>query len=102
MCIRDSNLCFYHKDQKALKNESTDLRASSTFSYSSTYIFQHPLIIAEVLNSDYFCLRHKICLLYTSDAADEEDSVDFGGRLILQKKKYIIQLQTTPTVNHQR
>ena len=27
------------------------------------------------------------CLLYTSDAADEEDSVDFGGRRTLKKKK---------------
>eukprot|EP00658_Telonema_sp_P-2_P063786 TRINITY_DN52585_c0_g1_i1.p1 TRINITY_DN52585_c0_g1~~TRINITY_DN52585_c0_g1_i1.p1 ORF type:complete len:119 (-),score=15.58 TRINITY_DN52585_c0_g1_i1:36-392(-) len=27
------------------------------------------------------------CLLYTSDAADEEDSVDFCGRRILQNKK---------------
>src|SRR5664280_619777 len=25
----------------------------------------------------------KICLLYTSDAADEEDSVDLGGRRII-------------------
>src|SRR5674536_285176 len=29
----------------------------------------------------------KICLLYTSDAADEEDSVDLGGRRIIKKKK---------------
>ena len=29
------------------------------------------------------------CLLYTSDAADEEDSVDLGGRRIIKKKKYI-------------
>ena len=28
-----------------------------------------------------------ICLLYTSDAADEEDSVDLGGRRIIQKKQ---------------
>ena len=28
-----------------------------------------------------------ICLLYTSDAADEEDSVDLGGRRNLKKKK---------------
>ena len=28
-----------------------------------------------------------ICLLYTSDAADEEDSVDLGGCRIIQKKK---------------
>ena len=27
------------------------------------------------------------CLLYTSDAADEEDSVDLGGRRIVKKKK---------------
>ena len=27
-----------------------------------------------------------ICLLYTSDAADEEDSVDLGGRRIIKKK----------------
>ena len=32
---------------------------------------------------DYPC----ICLLYTSDAADEEDSVDLGGRRVLKKKK---------------
>src|SRR5665648_1284196 len=31
------------------------------------------------------CLRG--CLLYTSDAADEEDSVDLGGRRIIKKKK---------------
>ena len=27
-----------------------------------------------------------ICLLYTSDAADEEDSVDLGGPRIIKKK----------------
>src|SRR5664279_5942197 len=32
-----------------------------------------------------FCNRS--CLLYTSDAADEEDSVDLGGRRIIKKKK---------------
>eukprot|EP00658_Telonema_sp_P-2_P083904 TRINITY_DN9195_c0_g1_i7.p1 TRINITY_DN9195_c0_g1~~TRINITY_DN9195_c0_g1_i7.p1 ORF type:complete len:106 (+),score=2.71 TRINITY_DN9195_c0_g1_i7:352-669(+) len=32
--------------------------------------------------------RHPLpCLLYTSDAADEEDSVDLGGRRIIKKKK---------------
>ena len=29
----------------------------------------------------------RFCLLYTSDAADEEDSVDLGGRRIIKKKK---------------
>ena len=28
------------------------------------------------------------CLLYTSDAADEEDSVDLGGRRIIKKKTF--------------
>src|SRR5665648_1298592 len=31
--------------------------------------------------------RLQTCLLYTSDAADEEDSVDLGGRRIIKKKK---------------
>eukprot|EP00658_Telonema_sp_P-2_P060833 TRINITY_DN49644_c0_g1_i1.p1 TRINITY_DN49644_c0_g1~~TRINITY_DN49644_c0_g1_i1.p1 ORF type:complete len:149 (+),score=38.80 TRINITY_DN49644_c0_g1_i1:204-650(+) len=31
--------------------------------------------------------EYKRCLLYTSDAADEEDSVDLGGRRIIKKKK---------------
>eukprot|EP00658_Telonema_sp_P-2_P079192 TRINITY_DN7589_c0_g1_i9.p2 TRINITY_DN7589_c0_g1~~TRINITY_DN7589_c0_g1_i9.p2 ORF type:complete len:140 (+),score=48.67 TRINITY_DN7589_c0_g1_i9:284-703(+) len=31
--------------------------------------------------------KWKDCLLYTSDAADEEDSVDLGGRRIIKKKK---------------
>ena len=31
--------------------------------------------------------KSTLCLLYTSDAADEEDSVDLGGRRIIKKKK---------------
>eukprot|EP00658_Telonema_sp_P-2_P064516 TRINITY_DN53551_c0_g1_i1.p1 TRINITY_DN53551_c0_g1~~TRINITY_DN53551_c0_g1_i1.p1 ORF type:complete len:147 (+),score=20.59 TRINITY_DN53551_c0_g1_i1:125-565(+) len=30
--------------------------------------------------------RHRTCLLYTSDAADEEDSGDLGGRRIFNKQ----------------
>ena len=32
-------------------------------------------------------LRHDICLLYTSDAADDLLCVDLGGRRIIKKKK---------------
>eukprot|EP00658_Telonema_sp_P-2_P055219 TRINITY_DN43906_c0_g1_i2.p1 TRINITY_DN43906_c0_g1~~TRINITY_DN43906_c0_g1_i2.p1 ORF type:complete len:385 (-),score=71.79 TRINITY_DN43906_c0_g1_i2:62-1111(-) len=32
-------------------------------------------------------ITESTCLLYTSDAADEEDSVDLGGRRIIKKKK---------------
>ena len=31
--------------------------------------------------------RPNICLLYTSDAADERSSVDLGGRRTINKKK---------------
>ena len=37
---------------------------------------------AKILASQHFAYLHRICLLYTSDAADEEDSVDLGGRRI--------------------
>src|SRR5664280_3281355 len=33
----------------------------------------------------YLWAKGKTCLLYTSDAADEEDSVDLGGRRIIKK-----------------
>ena len=32
---------------------------------------------------------HLSCLLYTSDAADERSSVDFGGRRIIKKKNKV-------------
>eukprot|EP00658_Telonema_sp_P-2_P021879 TRINITY_DN18724_c0_g1_i2.p1 TRINITY_DN18724_c0_g1~~TRINITY_DN18724_c0_g1_i2.p1 ORF type:complete len:260 (-),score=78.76 TRINITY_DN18724_c0_g1_i2:73-852(-) len=37
----------------------------------------------------YGDVNRMTCLLYTSDAADEEDSVDLGGRRIIKKKKNI-------------
>ena len=41
-----------------------------------------------VTKTRYNEIIKQICLLYTSDAADEEDSVDLGGRRII-KKKYL-------------
>ena len=39
-----------------------------------------------------------ICLLYTSDAADERSSVDLGGRRIIKKKtKHVDNIRHTPT-----
>ena len=46
------------------------------------------LTIAQVLITSLKVLC-SICLLYTSDAADEEDSVDLGGRRIIKKKNPI-------------
>ena len=36
--------------------------------------------------SEAMHLRSLLCLLYTSDAADERSSVDLGGRRIIKKK----------------
>ena len=41
----------------------------------------------DVVFADVVGTRLGICLLYTSDAADERSSVDLGGRRIIKKKK---------------
>ena len=47
-----------------------------------------PVARMELLrNPGFFAHRSRICLLYTSDAADERSSVDLGGRRIIKKKK---------------
>src|SRR5664279_2783605 len=38
-------------------------------------------------STSYIDAKNFTCLLYTSDAADDEDSVDLGGRRIIKKKK---------------
>ena len=39
-----------------------------------------------VAKSSFMLHLLNICLLYTSDAADERSSVDLGGRRIIKKK----------------
>eukprot|EP00828_Plagiopyla_frontata_P006585 TRINITY_DN12901_c0_g2_i1.p2 TRINITY_DN12901_c0_g2~~TRINITY_DN12901_c0_g2_i1.p2 ORF type:complete len:180 (-),score=24.63 TRINITY_DN12901_c0_g2_i1:33-572(-) len=39
-------------------------------------------------NYNYTPCTLRCCLLYTSDAADEEDSVDLGGRRIIKKNNH--------------
>ena len=41
--------------------------------------------------------RLRVCLLYTSDAADERSSVDLGGRRIIKKKNTYKRHETTTT-----
>ena len=43
----------------------------------------------------------QICLLYTSDAADERSSVDLGGRRIIKKKKNRQAAQSLRKINTQ-
>ena len=42
-----------------------------------------PLIVVVL---SMIMVHAKLCLLYTSDAADERSSVDLGGRRIIKKK----------------
>ena len=65
MCIRDR--------LKALSNNSKD----SVFNVAIT----NALDAQKNSQADFIT-----CLLYTSDAADEEDSVDLGVRRIIKKK----------------
>ena len=63
----------------------------------------HPLKLAETLvgtaESIFKLVRpakeplSPVCLLYTSDAADERSSVDLGGRRIIKKKKKVVNKQ---------
>ena len=53
---------------------------------SSSRILQRSDIRVPAFASAHLNLLYA-CLLYTSDAADEEDSVDLGGRRIIKKKK---------------
>src|SRR5674536_207217 len=55
--------------------------ASRLSSYHNTKIF----LKREDLNHTGAHKINNTCLLYTSDAADEEDSVDLGGRRIITK-----------------
>ncbi len=41
-----------------------------------------------------------LCPLYPSNAADEEDSVDLGGRRIIKKKNININTPSPPILNN--
>ena len=64
----------------ALNNKNIWKELSAELGCSDLYIL--PSSTQELL-----ALSSHVCLLYTSDAADEEDSVDLGGRRIIKKKK---------------
>ena len=66
MCIRDSFSWFLTEglNGTADRNKDNSITVNELVSYVQT----------------------KVCLLYTSDAADERSSVDLGGRRIIKKK----------------
>ena len=68
MCIRDRLNSEIDSKLEIKNNGKRSLSANGSFNPSTKAL-------------DY------ICLLYTSDAADERSSVDLGGRRIIKKKK---------------
>src|SRR5678815_5663739 len=48
--------------------------------------FTAGILLLHLYDSPFCIMYHRICLLYTSDAADERSSVDLGGRRIIKKK----------------
>src|SRR5664279_5689796 len=58
-----------------------------SFSWKGNLADKDILTTAGCMSAISYCLMALTCLLYTSDAADEEDSVDLGGRRIIKKKK---------------
>ena len=46
-------------------------------------------MVERICPNNFVCKQGMNCLLYTSDAADEEDSVDLGGRRIINKKNLL-------------
>ena len=63
--------------------------------------FQHPVgkltVPAHHRRYQIVLVQPGICLLYTSDAADERSSVDLGGRRIIKKKKTVAYESMTST-----
>src|SRR5678816_3027433 len=48
-----------------------------------SYVEAHAMRVQDIMTTPVV----SVCLLYTSDAADERSSVDLGGRRIIKKKK---------------
>src|SRR5665648_1272412 len=74
---------FNYERFKQLESYNVSVKSSFGYTLSGTYVFNpKPTNNTVILVHGIGC-----CLLYTSDAADEEDSVDLGGRRIIKKKK---------------
>ena len=83
------------KDAPFVKMADEAIKLSSSYMDGSAIIDAAIQSGAEAIHPGYgflsenaaFARKVKGCLLYTSDAADELDGVDLGGRRIIKKKK---------------
>src|SRR5664279_3353132 len=72
-----------------IKIRSEPIRTAPRSPRISSFAKKSRISITNVFPSVSFTRERRArmaCLLYTSDAADEEDSVDLGGRRIIKKK----------------
>ena len=87
MCIRDREYALGLKN--LFKSQFTYHKISGIisddFPISPIGFMKYKLWGGKVFGNVPFLLSN-ICLLYTSDAADERSSVDLGGRRIIKKK----------------
>ena len=81
MCIRDRNA----------EGRSVEVINYSVPGYSTTHELKE---VERALAEEADLVILQVCLLYTSDAADERSSVDLGGRRIIKKKKIKIKKKT--------
>ena len=78
MCIRDR---IDDLSEAQLTNYFSDLIGTHSWSAVKLDLYGLKFYTTHVLKKPW------VCLLYTSDAADERSSVDLGGRRIIKKKK---------------
>ena len=90
MCIRDRNKILWHilkgkfLKQEEIKDERIIKPPINKFLLVPKQE-NHTYIIVLTGTKDNFTIE--VCLLYTSDAADDLTRVDLGGRRIIKKKK---------------
>ena len=94
VCRSSSWVCFFFQAEDGIRDlvRSRGLGDVYKRQRPGSGFFYEPTIVAGARQSDEI-VRHEVfgpvvsvCLLYTSDAADERSSVDLGGRRIIKKK----------------
>ena len=75
--VRSRGLGDVYKRQEGVEN---------LLSHEFTFDIRYNVVSKSTITSKISLVN--ICLLYTSDAADERSSVDLGGRRIIKKKKH--------------
>eukprot|EP00831_Metopus_contortus_P057994 TRINITY_DN50258_c0_g2_i3.p2 TRINITY_DN50258_c0_g2~~TRINITY_DN50258_c0_g2_i3.p2 ORF type:complete len:248 (+),score=24.49 TRINITY_DN50258_c0_g2_i3:212-955(+) len=78
---------FIQKLMKQIKTGQKELLIVNDKDGTPTYTHDFAKTVKELIQKEYWGLYNCVCLLYTSDAADDTPCVDLGGRRIIKKKK---------------